>query len=811
MDEKTPKTTPFKDSMDALREDFVWRRIFAEECGVISNNKLSRHREGRAHRAANAFRLFLAVVLPPIYIMMNSEISYQIFNFLLPGWILEKAYAPKTFLHDPTRVRGIEGLYDTSRHLPRWLIKVTYRDNQDYPRARDVQCVTLADEKAPSGYTALSYSYKNAEELFYEAFPHVTVNKIPPQPQSPTDPNTIIEDPLLTAWKQRGAKSEQNEQWYKIAIRQRVARVFLDLYLDTNHKAGTTEYIWLDEFCLYSAENPSLEDRNDELGRMADIFSQAATVCVYCPREECTHAKPDCVWGNRLWTLSEILYTENVLTLTRKKRRDGHPWKYTLVPRTGRDFREEMQREAELDGRWHLNAIMRHANNRYIPFLFVSTSRRYPPMILILFEQRIYDVATGDPRPIGRGYNSQQEKWGNQQVPREGSERMPSSTCTSERSQRQGRMGRSSVASGNQSRVLQSSQPRCCMWARRNQSPRSWMVRTSYRTGGGKRTPRTACYRISRQRGPLFNGPEDYWSATGAPKRRGWRISQPKTSSFPGAWRSSGLWPITEISAQYLKGAIPTIAIFLTVVVTMLAGPLRISPGGIMILAVILIWLGFAISSVLSLIGSTLYVEKTGIIMLREKVLQGQTPEAYLASKDRQLETLEPWGDHQLAPQWIQGGSVVDSEEVTLVDLMSRVKSKFLVRNWEGKEPNALVPIAVHGCGVTCLVLHHHDDPFEPAIKLGIVNMPPYVLVIAKSVGSMVVGAVPKEETAPRPEQSVFDRYLALTKQPDSSQQNRRPRHISESTAVGNSPYSSRVALAQHGVYPSTSSTDQGK
>jgi len=159
------------------------------------------------------------------------------------------------------------------------------------------------------------------------------------------------------------------------------------------------------------------------------------------------------------------------------------------------------------------------------------------------------------------------------------------------------------------------------------------------------------------------------------------------------------------------------------------------------------LWLGFLIPALLQLCGSSLYIVRSGVFLFPSDKLKNGTVETYLEKRDRQLTQFESWGDEQLAPRWEE--APVAAQKATLVDLMTRVKTTFLLWKWEGKPANALLPLAVHGCGVTCLVLHHHADHSKPAIKLGIVNMPPYILALAKPIGSLVVGTVPEEEVPP--------------------------------------------------------------
>ena len=81
------------------------------------------------------------------------------------------------------------------------------------------------------------------------------------------------------------------------------------------------------------------------------------------------------------------------------------------------------------------------------------------------------------------------------------------------------------------------------------------------------------------------------------------------------------------------------------------------------------------------------------------------------------------------------------------------------------KLPDYLVPLAVHGCGITCMLLDTYDTPLvatpeirkkvddilfltDPvAQKMGMVNLPPHILTDGKLMGSLRVGE--NDEYAP--------------------------------------------------------------
>ncbi|KAK0470102.1 uncharacterized protein EV420DRAFT_1257440 [Desarmillaria tabescens] len=132
------------------------------------------------------------------------------------------------------------------------------------------------------------------------------------------------------------------------------------------HDAGNRiEFIWLDEFCLSDITQPEdSPERSKELGRLADIFRNAAQVAVFCHEENCDHTSTTCIWGTRLFTIGEILHASAVIRLTRQQQQGRSlPLRTYAYRETARAFREKMQTQAAYDNRWHLYAIMQHSTN----------------------------------------------------------------------------------------------------------------------------------------------------------------------------------------------------------------------------------------------------------------------------------------------------------------------------------------------------------------------------------------------------------------------------------------------------------------
>ncbi|KAJ6494232.1 hypothetical protein C8R45DRAFT_900282 [Mycena sanguinolenta] len=156
--------------------------------------------------------------------------------------------------------------------------------------------------------------------------------------------------------------------------RRAIAAYLLRLYCSATRRDGNqdrTEYIWLDEFCISDlevlsddvAEDRAVIDaqRSAELGKLADVFRCAAQVAVFCHEPNCDHTTLSCIWGQRLYTISEILHVETVLRLTRRLQENRLTAR--ISRRTGHSFREAMQKHAAEGNRWHLSAIYQHTVN----------------------------------------------------------------------------------------------------------------------------------------------------------------------------------------------------------------------------------------------------------------------------------------------------------------------------------------------------------------------------------------------------------------------------------------------------------------
>ncbi|KAK0216876.1 hypothetical protein IW262DRAFT_1256726, partial [Armillaria fumosa] len=71
----------------------------------------------------------------------------------------------------------------------------------------------------------------------------------------------------------------------------------------------------------------------------------------------------------------------------------------------------------------------------------------------------------------------------------------------------------------------------------------------------------------------------------------------------------------------------------------------------------------------------------------------------------------------------------------TLVDLNSRVMVKVVVTG----KPTVMIILAIHGSGVTSMLVDRKEELHEPVRKVGICNVPTYVLAQTVHSGTICV------------------------------------------------------------------------
>ncbi|KAJ6609571.1 hypothetical protein B0H10DRAFT_1813492, partial [Mycena sp. CBHHK59/15] len=150
-------------------------------------------------------------------------------------------------------------------------------------------------------------------------------------------------------------------------------------------------------------------------------------------------------------------------------------------------------------------------------------------------------------------------------------------------------------------------------------------------------------------------------------------------------------------------------------------------------------YLSFAVARmVVEILVGTIYLERRGWVFFPEAEYGSDIEELQqrLWKQDKNVPKLSQWGNEQLVPQWEAPGRRPWFRG-TLIDLASGI---YMVPAVVGR-PNAMVPLAIHGNGITCMLLHRSDREYEKvygAHKVGMVNCPPYVLAETKRVGTTI-------------------------------------------------------------------------
>ncbi|KAF9450785.1 hypothetical protein P691DRAFT_809479 [Macrolepiota fuliginosa MF-IS2] len=167
---------------------------------------------------------------------------------------------------------------------------------------------------------------------------------------------------------------------------------------------------------------------------------------------------------------------------------------------------------------------------------------------------------------------------------------------------------------------------------------------------------------------------------------------------------------------------------------------------------VILIWLAILAFVILELLVGTMFVEKDTWIVIEDHIAPGRDAYRWLQTQDPTFDNASEWGSRQLIPQWdpphprgpSPPGNLPHPYAATLIDLRTGVLTRAAVTS----RPNDMVLLAVHGGGVTCMLLDRDEKAVKAtvAVKVGMANLPPFVLAQAEDSGTVYVGGGPFRE-----------------------------------------------------------------
>ncbi|KAJ7754577.1 hypothetical protein B0H16DRAFT_1542834 [Mycena metata] len=134
------------------------------------------------------------------------------------------------------------------------------------------------------------------------------------------------------------------------------------------------------------------------------------------------------------------------------------------------------------------------------------------------------------------------------------------------------------------------------------------------------------------------------------------------------------------------------------------------------------------------LLAGTIYLVRSGWVFLEDEV------EARLGKLDPTLHTLDSWGEQQFSPRW-QPPQHRPYFAAKVVDLRRRVSVDVIVVS----RPTSMVLLALHGPGITAMLITPHVDPNQRRIgaarKAGMCNLPLYIREEAVESDSIYIGA----------------------------------------------------------------------
>ncbi|PBL03966.1 hypothetical protein ARMGADRAFT_39141 [Armillaria gallica] len=489
---------------------------------------------------------------------------------------------------------------------------------------------------------------------------------------------------------------------FTLRDRKRIAERLLIEYCSATRDAGNrTEYIWLDEFCLSDIRQPEdSPERSRELGRLADIFRNASQVAVFCHEENCDHTSTTCIWGTRLFTIGEILHASAVIRLTRQQNQNGL-LRTHAHREPARTFREQMQTKAAYDDRWHLYAIMQHSTNAGS----VSWQNAIHALVVEAITRDLAGTGFEEHRFLGKALNGL----------------LPRRARLEDLRGEDGWTDLAWLLELNQGFYNAASLAAVCSLGQGG-----WLGPPIRPVAGNERLE------------PIVHA-----FPVGMSDRMG--IMTPLCvigSKTVGLRKSLERDPFGLYNNKDMRG-LKWLSLFLLALLWVVAFALiRQNVSKNWNTSVAIAWVSSSIYVIFEMAVGTIYLQRDGWIFLEDGIW-GHDPQRRLGAQDPKLAELIEWGDRQLIPNWNPPGEKVkEGANGTLLDLNNGVIVKVFVSD----KPNALIALAIHGSGVTSMLVDRKEDLDVVVGKVGMCNVPPYVLAQTIRSGTLCVG-VPSENT----------------------------------------------------------------
>ncbi|KAK7455878.1 hypothetical protein VKT23_010915 [Stygiomarasmius scandens] len=753
-----------------LKRSFI-SRLFVEYPGVRGCGWFARHTEQRFHVFGNTIRVLSYIILAPFILAFPILFAVAMVYFGLSGDddddddddddsddddddgddSEEESYdIPLAVLRHPQGSRNSAALvplatygtgldafkiyppsyevYETTSFEPQWMLEVKIVDGK-YLDSKQV-----AWEGRMGGYSAISYDVKSAHVLLEKAGGALTRRDKEAKDYSPPDRRCIAEQ-LLKEYCSAAREKSPNR----------------------------TEYIWLDEFCISEGKDGDYGDykgsevsgqRKVELGRIPDIFRAAKTIVVFCSKPQCQHVTLDCAWSKRLFTLGEILHAQSIELMTRVE--DEKP-DCSLFPESAQEFRGRMLHQAALARKWHLHSLLWNSIN--------SGGETWQMAIHSLMVEAIRrDIETGYTHHnlLGQGLNGL----------------LPRRACLHHLKGEDGWADLAWLLELNQGFYNAAALAAVCGLNDSPYSGNGWLGPPIQPSAGSERleplvhafpvelknkngeytahlniigaeTIELESY-VKRDSKALYRIPAFKWKkifsmallavcwitgiiliVVGFPE-------SPSDSSDPNSPDNTSTSVDTETSFESSTSTS--------------SSPSDSSPDPSVtkiLIGILLIYLSSIAFNIFHMTVSSWYVSRGGWVFLSDDKMMdgsegdsawGSKPETILGQLDPSLKKLDEWGDRQMIPKWDATGSQFKVGHI--VDLRLGIRTRVVVT----KKPNSMVILAIHGTGVTCMLLNRPDGGDKVAEKVGMVNLPPYILAQTEKCGSLRIGVLENEK-----------------------------------------------------------------
>ncbi|KAH8825767.1 hypothetical protein DL96DRAFT_1609805 [Flagelloscypha sp. PMI_526] len=516
-------------------------------------------------------------------------------------------------------------------------------------------------------------------------------------------------------------------------------------------------------------------ERNQELGRLTDIFRIARYVCVFCEDFGCDHTGVTCVWGQRVWTLAEIVHASTVLQMS-AVRVNSSCWEWDLREIEGRLFKGSMKGHAEREQRWHLQAVMEHATN--------AGSTSWQKTIQALVIEVIHRSDTTGYGYKGRKTYTQLGRALNGLLPRRADPR-----CFSETN---GWADLAMLLELNQGFYNTAALAAVCPVAHDTEDLHRWLAKPIAPKPGQERLePLITAFPVT--------DPSSHTSLT-PEQRKGIPLTM-SSKTFENSGLNTALClvnpSVIELAPSFVRNGsmiyskemkpVRLTAMGISILLAAVGGLLiyfgystgtsgsngssppdnNESPNssddgsstsdndpsstfginGMFISGILLIWLGACAYALVRLVLGTMCVNMEGWVCWDEPDDVGDVDKIHFSRRRSQFRTWD--ADHNLAPEFPLPDNM-PSRNIVIFDLKHRVRVSVQIP-LAAKKPSYMIPIALHGSGITCMLIADQeedseedddDDVIEDYVwaKVGMIHLPTYILAEAKAVRTLLVG-----------------------------------------------------------------------